>query len=40
MTTQRKKGERKRLTWRCSCGKPFSLFDGTIMEIEKKHSLK
>jgi hypothetical protein len=35
-TAQRTKGERKRLTWRCSCGKPYSLFEGTIFGNRKK----
>ena len=26
----RLKGQSKRIKWRCSCGKPQSMFDGTI----------
>lgn len=35
-TAQRTKGERKRLTWRCGCGKPYSLFEGSIFGNRKK----
>ena len=36
LITSRLSSERKILTWRCTCGKPSSLFDGTIFGNRKK----
>ena len=32
----RLKGQRKMINWRCSCGKPQSMFDGTIFGNREK----